>query len=65
MVDVVQSVKDHKAHCKEIEVLQSLSRSMMTAKEMVEVDEKIKRHTECIKNIRVNLYAEQQKTRKR
>ncbi len=51
------SVEPLNALCNEIEKLQNLSRGLMTAKEMVEIDAKIKRHKDQVKNIRSNLHA--------
>jgi len=57
IMDTIEAKKNLNALCNEIEKLQNLSRGLMTAKEMVEVDAKIKRHKEQVKNIRSNLYA--------
>ena len=63
-MDIVSAQRELKEHCDQIDILLSLSRSMMTAKEMVNVDEKLKRHRERARNIRINLYeAQSQKTR--
>ncbi|MCU4365622.1 hypothetical protein [Acinetobacter variabilis] len=63
-MDIVSAQRELKEHCDQIDILLSLSRSMMTAKEMVNVDEKLKRHRERARNIRINLYeAQPQKTR--
>ena len=62
-MDIVSAQRELKEHCDQIDILLSLSRSMMTAKEMVNVDEKLKRHRERARNIRINLYeAQPQKT---
>ncbi|HAV3454102.1 hypothetical protein [Acinetobacter baumannii] len=55
-MDTIEAKKNLVAICAEIEKLQNLSRGLMTAKEMVEVDAKIKRHKEQVKNIRKNLF---------
>lgn len=63
-MDIVSAQRELKEHCDQIDILLSLSRSMMTAKEMVNIDEKLKRHRERARNIRINLYeAQPQKTR--
>jgi hypothetical protein len=54
-MDIVSAQRELKEHCDQIDILLSLSRSMMTAKEMVNVDEKLKRHRERARNIRINL----------
>lgn len=41
----------------EIKKLQSLSRNLMTAREMIDTDKKIIRHKEQLKNIESNLNA--------
>ncbi|MER8279232.1 hypothetical protein [Acinetobacter baumannii] len=56
-MDLIEAKKNLVAICAEIEKLQNLSRGLMTAKEMVEVDAKIKRHKDQVKNIRSNLHA--------
>ncbi|MDV7638706.1 hypothetical protein R4611_02205 [Acinetobacter baumannii] len=56
-MDTIEAKKHLNALCNEIEKLQNLSRGLMTAKEMVEIDAKIKRHKEQVKNIRSNLHA--------
>lgn len=56
-MDTIEAKKNLNALCNEIEKLQNLSRSLMTAKEMLEIDAKIKRHKEQVKNIRSNLHA--------
>ncbi|WP_269522109.1 hypothetical protein, partial [Acinetobacter baumannii] len=56
-MDTIEAKKNLNALCNEIEKLQNLSRGLMTAKEMVEIDAKIKRHKEQVKNIRSNLHA--------
>ncbi len=55
-MDTIEAKKNLVAICAEIEKLQNLSRGLMTAKEMVEVDAKIKRHKDQVKNIRKNLF---------
>ncbi len=42
-MDTIEAKKNLNALCNEIEKLQNLSRGLMTAKEMVEIDAKIKR----------------------
>ena len=59
LMDIVSAQRELKEHCDQIDILLSLSRSMMTAKEMVNVDEKLKRHRERARNIRINLYEAQ------
>ncbi len=54
-MDKIEAHKNKQQLCDEIEKLQNLSRSMMTAKEMIEIDAKISRHKEQIKNINWNL----------
>lgn len=54
-MDKIEARKNKQLLCDEIEKLQNLSRSMMTAKEMIEIDAKISRHKEQIKNINWNL----------
>lgn len=54
-MDKIEARRNKQLLCDEIEKLQNLSRSMMTAKEMVEIDHKIGRHKEQIKNIDWNL----------
>lgn len=54
-MDTIEAKKNLNALCNEIEKLQNLSRSLMTAKEMLDIDAKIKRHKEQVKNIRSNL----------
>ncbi|MDK2169302.1 hypothetical protein [Acinetobacter baumannii] len=56
-MDTIEAKKNLNALCNEIEKLQNLSRGLMTAKEMVEIDAKIKRHKDQVKNIRSNLHA--------
>lgn len=56
-MDTIEAKKNLVAICAEIEKLQNLSRSLMTAKEMLDIDAKIKRHKDQVKNIRSNLYA--------
>lgn len=56
-MDTIEAKKNLNALCNEIEKLQNLSRSLMTAKEMLDIDAKIKRHKDQVKNIRSNLYA--------
>lgn len=56
-MDTIEAKKNLNALCNEIEKLQNLSRSLMTAKEMLDIDAKIKRHKEQVKNIRSNLHA--------
>ncbi|MFY5253555.1 hypothetical protein ACOUMD_17555 [Acinetobacter baumannii] len=56
-MDTIEAKKNLVAICAEIEKLQNLSRSLMTAKEMLDIDAKIKRHKEQVKNIRSNLHA--------
>lgn len=56
-MDTIEAKKNLNALCNEIEKLQNLSRGLMTVKEMVEIDAKIKRHKDQVKNIRSNLHA--------
>lgn len=56
-MDTIEAKKNLNALCNEIEKLQNLSRSLMSAKEMLDIDAKIKRHKDQVKNIRSNLYA--------
>ena len=56
-MDTIEAKKNLVAICAEIEKLQNLSRGLMTAKEMLEIDAKIKRHKDQVKNIRSNLHA--------
>ncbi|EPO0922373.1 hypothetical protein ACT557_003981, partial [Acinetobacter baumannii] len=56
-MDTIEAKKNLNALCNEIEKLQNLSRSLMTAKEMLDIDAKIKRHKDQVKNIRSNLHA--------
>lgn len=56
-MDTIEAKKNLNALCNEIEKLQNLSRSLMTAKEMLDIDAKIKRHKEQVKSIRSNLHA--------
>lgn len=57
LMDTIEAKKNLNALCNEIEKLQNLSRSLMTAKEMLDIDAKIKRHKDQVKNIRSNLHA--------
>ncbi|MFW6509433.1 hypothetical protein [Acinetobacter baumannii] len=56
-MDLIEAKKNLNALCNEIEKLQNLSRGLMTAKEMLDIDAKIKRHKDQVKNIRSNLHA--------
>lgn len=51
----IEAQQNLKLLCNEIEKLQALSRGLMTAKEMVDVDAKIRRHRDQVKNIKVLL----------
>lgn len=55
-MDTIEAKKNLNALCNEIEKLQNLSRGLMTAKEMLDIDAKIKRHKDQVKNIRKNLF---------
>lgn len=51
----IEAKQNLKLLCDEIEKLQNLSRGLMTAKEMMGVDAKIRRHREQVKNIKIVL----------
>lgn len=51
-MDQVEAKQNLRLLCDEIEKLQNLSRGLMTAKEMIDVDAKIRRHRQQVKNIK-------------
>jgi hypothetical protein len=51
----IEAKQNLKLLCDEVEKLQNLSRGLMTAKEMIDVDAKIRRHREQVKNIKIVL----------
>lgn len=55
-MDTIEAKKNLNALCNEIEMLQSLSRGLMTEKEMLAIDAKIQRHKQQVRNIRSNLH---------
>lgn len=55
IMNKIEAQKNLKLLCDEIEKLQALSRGLMTAKEMMDVDAKIRRHRDQVKNIKVLL----------
>jgi len=54
-MDKIEAKQNLRSLCDEIEKLQNLSRGLMTAKEMIDVDSKIRRHRQQVKNIKVML----------
>ncbi|MEQ1320911.1 hypothetical protein [Acinetobacter guillouiae] len=56
-MDKIEAQKNVVLITNEIRILQRLSRNLMTAKEMVDIDMKIIRHKEQIKNIKSILNA--------
>lgn len=57
-MDIIEAQKNIALIKLEIKKLQSLSRNLMTAREMIDTDQKIIRHKEQLKNIESNLNAQ-------
>jgi len=55
VMNQIEAKQNLRLLCDEIEKLQNLSRGLMTAKEMIDVDGKIRRHRQQVKNIKVML----------
>lgn len=63
-MDLIEAKRNLIRYEQEIEKLQGLSRGLMTKAEMITVDGMITKLKIWSKNLRVQLYEEQQKTRK-